>query len=660
MKRINSPKDIKELNLSELEQLAIEIREFLIETVSETGGHRASNLGIVELTIALHKVFISPKDKIIWDVGHQSYVHKIITGRKEQFNILRKLDGLAGFPKTSESEHDCFNTGHSSTSISAALGIAKARDIKKEKYSVISVIGDGALTGGMSFEALNDAGRSTTDLIVILNDNEMSISKNVGGLSSYLSQIRTEPIYFKAKEDLDFILNKIPTIGKSAARMLHRAKGTIKYMIMPGIIFEELGFKYLGPIDGHNIQKLTDVLSRAKILKGPILIHVCTQKGKGYSFAEKNPGEYHGISPFEVETGEVKNHNGPGFSDIFGSELVKLAEENKDIVAITAAMPHGTGLNLFSERFKNRFFDVGIAEQHAVTFAAGMASNGLKPVVAIYSSFLQRAYDQILHDVSLQNLHVVLAIDRAGIVGEDGETHQGIYDISYLRHIPNMTILAPADYTELKAMLRYAILTHNGPIAIRYPKGKGFENIFDIIELPDRTTMNKKASKTDKIDKADKIDNTEEADFSLIPIEYGKGFILKEGKDLTILPVGNMVGVSLEVAEKLELMGIFAEIINPRFIKPLDKNLILGSAAKTGRIVIIEDGVVTGGFGSSVLEMINRSCKHKDINGMTIDIKIFGFLDKPIPHGSRNDLYKRYGLDADSITKAITRKWYNH
>ena len=320
------------------------------------------------------------------DVGHQSYVIKLFH-RKEQFNILRKLDGLAGFPKTSESEHDCFNTGHSSTSISAALGIAKARDIKKEKYSVISVIGDGALTGGKSFEALNDAGRSTTDLIVILNDNEMSISKNVGGLSSYLSQIRTEPIYFKAKEDLDFILNKIPTIGKSAARMLHRAKGTIKYMIMPGIIFEELGFKYLGPIDGHNIQKLTDVLSRAKILKGPILIHVCTQKGKGYSFAEKNPGEYHGISPFEVETGEVKNHNGPGFSDIFGSELIKLAEENKDIVAITAAMPHGTGLNLFSERFKNRFFDVGIAEQHAVTFAAGMASNGLKPVVAIYSSF---------------------------------------------------------------------------------------------------------------------------------------------------------------------------------------------------------------------------------------------------------------------------------
>ncbi|NSW91360.1 MAG: 1-deoxy-D-xylulose-5-phosphate synthase [Firmicutes bacterium] len=639
MSRINSPQDIKELSFSELDQLAEELRKFLIEHVSETGGHIASNLGIVELTLALHRVFNTPEDKIIWDVGHQSYVHKIITGRKEYFNTLRKFNGLAGFPKTSESPHDFFNTGHSSTAISAALGIAKARDLKRENYSVVSVVGDGALTGGIAFEALNDAGRSTTNLIVVLNDNEMSIAKNVGGLSSYLSQIRSEPIYFKVREDLDFILNKIPAIGKSAARMLDRAKGTIKYMIMPGIIFEELGFKYLGPIDGHNIQKMVDVLSRAKKMKGPIFIHVCTQKGKGYSFAEKKPDEYHGISPFEIETGEVKVNNGPCFSDIFGNELVKLAEEDKDIVAITAAMPHGTGLNLFSQKFPDRFFDVGIAEQHAVTFAAGLASNGLKPVVCIYSSFLQRAYDQILHDVSLQNLHVVLAVDRAGIVGEDGETHQGVYDICYIRHMPNISILAPADYTELAAMLRYAIFEHNGPIAIRYPRGKGAVRVIDAADMKGAVNM---------------------IDPSVMPVEYGKGVLLKEGGDLTILPVGNMVGISLEVARKLEERGISAEVINPRFIKPLDENLILASGVKTGRIVTIEDGIVDGGFGSSILELVNRKGflmgkkgRYIGQNGKYIDIKILGFPNEPIPHGSRESLYRKYGLDVDSIVKVI-------
>jgi 1-deoxy-D-xylulose-5-phosphate synthase len=588
-------------------------------------------------------------------VGHQTYVHKIITGRKKYFNTLRKYNGLAGFPKTSESPHDFFNTGHSSTAISAALGIARARDLKKEHYSVIAVVGDGALTGGMAFEALNDAGRSASDIIVVLNDNEMSIAKNVGGLSSYLSQIRSEPIYFKVKEDVDFILNKIPAIGKSASRMINAAKGTIKYMIMPGIIFEELGFKYLGPIDGHSVQKLVDVFSRAKNMKGSIFIHVCTQKGKGYHFAEEKPDEYHGISPFEAETGEVKFNNGPCFSDVFGSELVKLAEEDKDIIAITAAMPHGTGLNMFSKRFPDRFFDVGIAEQHAVTFAAGLASNGLKPVVSIYSSFLQRAYDQILHDVSLQNLHVVLAVDRAGIVGEDGETHQGIYDICYMRHMPNITILAPADYTELAIMLRYAVLEHKGPIAIRYPRGKGSVNIVNEINI----------KINDKIGIHDITGINDEKtmpDPSMTPVEYGKGVLLKEGKDLTMLPAGNMIGVSLKAAQKLENMGISAEVINPRFLKPLDEDLVLNSSLKTGSIIIIEDGVMDGGFGSSVLEMLNRKgfiIGQSEVNtggqpGKCIGVKILGFPNEPIPCGPREILYKKYGLDVDSIVDAVS------
>ena len=620
---------MKKLGIDELEQLADEIREFLIVHVSETGGHIASNLGVVELTLALHKVFSTPQDKIIWDVGHQSYVHKIITGRKEYFNTLRKFNGLAGFPKTAESEHDIFNTGHSSTSISAALGMAKARDLKGENYSVVAVIGDGALTGGMAFEALNDAGRSATNLIVVLNDNEMSIAKNVGGLSSYLSRIRSEPMYFKAKEDIDSILSKIPALGKKASKLINKAKGTIKYLIMPGIIFECLGFTYLAPIDGHNIPRMVEVLSRAKMMKGPIFIHVCTQKGKGYPFAEKKPEKYHGISPFEIETGEVKINNGKSFSDVFGSELVKLAEEDDRIVAITAAMPHGTGLIHFSEKFPGRFFDVGIAEQHAVTFGAGLAANGLKPVVAVYSTFMQRAYDQILHDVCLQNLHVVLAIDRAGIVGEDGETHQGVYDICYLRQMPNMTVLAPADYTELASMLRYALFEHNGPIAIRYPKGEGLQII------------NSECIYTEDING--------EVSPSMAPIKYAKGVVVKEGTDLTVLAVGNMVAVALKVAQELEENGIRAEVINPRFIKPLDEDLILASVYKTGRVVTIEDGIFDGGFGSSILELLNR----KNINMM--DIKIFAFPNEPIPHGSTESLYKKYGLDSESISEEVLK-----
>lgn len=613
LKGINSPDDLKKLSNEQLVELSEEIRQFLIDKAAKTGGHLASNLGIVELTLALHTIFNTYKDKIVWDVGHQSYVHKIVTGRKEKFDRLRKLDGISGFPKVNESCHDCFNTGHSSTSISAALGMAKARDIKKEDHFVIAVIGDGALTGGMAFEALNDAGRSPNNLIVILNDNEMSISKNVGGLSSYLSRIRTEPFYFKVKEDIEVILNKIPAIGKSAAKALSRVKGSIRYMVVPGIIFEELGFKYLGPIDGHNIVDLKKVLSTAKKIKGPVMIHVCTQKGKGYTYAEKEPQLFHAISPFEVETGEVKVSGGPSYSDIFGEHLVKLAEKDKKIVAITAAMPHGTGLNIFSEKFRDRFFDVGIAEQHAVTFAAGLAQSGLKPVVAIYSSFLQRAYDQILHDVALQNLHVVFAVDRAGIVGEDGETHQGLYDLSFLSHIPNMTILAPCDYNELRIMMDYALSEQKRPIAIRYPRGREEEKLSESGS-----------------------------------IAYGKGIKVREGKDATLIAVGDMLGTALKAAENLEKSGITLDVINPRFIKPLDSKLILGSVIKTKRVITLEDNTVIGGFGSSVLQLLGSS-------NINIPVKILGYPDKPITHGYKNELMLKYNLDAESVAGEVLK-----
>lgn len=610
---INSPEDIRKLDLQQLNALAEELRQFLIEKVSVTGGHLASNLGVVELTLALHKAFDTPKDKIIWDVGHQSYVHKIITGRRERFATLRQLDGISGFPKSCESKYDCFNTGHSSTSISAALGIAKARDILREQYSVVAVIGDGAMTGGLSYEALNNAGRSSNNLIIVLNDNEMSISRNVGGISRYLSKIRTQPIYFKAKDDLNSFLNSIPAIGKGAARALDRAKGTIKYIVMPGIIFEELGLKYLGPIDGHNIAELTNVFARAKRLKGPVLIHVCTQKGKGYRFAESKPQEFHGISPFEIETGEVKTNNGPTFSDIFGKKMVSLALREPKLAAVTAAMPLGTGLNEFSKLYPERFFDVGIAEQHAVTFAAGLAKGGIKPVVAVYSTFLQRSYDQIIHDVALQNLHIVFAVDRAGIVGEDGETHQGLYDIAFLNHIPNMTIAAPCDYDELEGLLEFGVSAFDGPIAIRYPRGTGKKALVQASE-----------------------------------IRCGKGVKLLSGRDISVIAVGNMVEVALKAAELLQERGISAEVINARFIKPLDARLIMESAAKTRAVATIEDSVIKGGFGSSVLELLNK-------NNFKIKTCIFGYPDIPILQGNRCELRKKYGMDAETICYAILR-----
>lgn len=616
---INSPEDIKSLNYLELAELAQEIRGFLLDNVSKCGGHLASNLGVVELTIALHKVFDTPKDKIVWDVGHQSYVHKILTGRKEQFDTLRQYGGLSGFPKTTESEHDCFNTGHSSTSISAALGMAKARDIKKEESAVVAVIGDGALSGGMAFEALNDAGRSPNDLIVILNDNEMSISKNVGGLAKYLAEMRIRPVYFKAKEDLDKMLKRLPRIGKKASFAFSKARNTIKFIILPGSFFEELGFKYYGPVDGHNIPEIVRSLKIAQKLKGPVLLHVYTQKGKGYTYAEKTPEKFHGIAPFEAETGEVKNcNNGLSYSKVFGQKLLELAEKNSEIVAITAAMPHGTGLIEFSKKYPNRFFDVGIAEQHAITFAAGLAKSGLKPVVAVYSTFLQRAYDQLLHDVALQNLPVVVAIDRAGAVGEDGETHQGIYDLSFLNHIPNFTILAPCNAEELKLMLEYSINYDKGPIAIRYPRG-----------------------------------NTNYCGTISQPIEYGKAVLLTEGTDVTILAAGNMIETALKAGEILKQNGISAEIIYSRFIKPLDKDLVCASAEKTGTVATIEDNIKIGGFGTSVIELLNTS-------GIKIPVLVSGFPDAPLEHGPKDVLHKKYGMDpvsfADNIMEQLGRR----
>lgn len=610
---INSPDDIKQLNNEQLKVLAEEIRSFLINKVSKTGGHLASNLGVVELTLAIHKEFNTNTDKVVWDVGHQSYVHKILTGRKEDFDNLRKFGGLAGFPKTCESRHDCFNTGHSSTSISAALGITRARDLKKENYSVIAVIGDGAMTGGMAYEALNDAGRSTTNFIVILNDNEMSIAQNVGGMSRYLSKLRTDPFYTKTKEDIDNFLNRMPNFSKKARRAITKLKGTVKYLFTPGVFFEQLGYKYYGPVDGHNLEELSKALIAAKKIKGPVLVHINTQKGKGYSFAEESPDRFHGIAPFEVETGETygASTSTPDYSEVFGDTIRAQAQANEKIVAISAAMAKGTGLYKFSTEFPQRFFDVGIAEQHAVTSAAGMAINGLIPVVAIYSSFLQRAYDQIIHDVAIQKLHVIFAIDRAGIVGEDGETHQGVFDLSFMNHIPNLTIMAPADYYELRQMLEYAINGQTGPVAIRYPRGKGKEYLAD-----------------------------------RIPVRPGKAAVVRKGRNVCILAVGSMVDTAVKAAEKLEALDVSVEVVSVRFIKPIDEKLIIDCANRFDHVITLEDNSRIGGFGSSVLELINK-------NSLKTKLSIMGLPDEFIPHGSRNELLAKLKLDVDSIADHI-------
>lgn len=614
LSRINSPEDIKGLTDKELIDLSQEIRDFLITNVSKTGGHLASNLGVVELTLAIHKVFDSPKDKIIWDVSHQSYVHKIITGRKDKFETLRKLGGISGFTKTSESSHDIFNTGHSSTSISAGLGIAKARDLNGEDYEVIALIGDGAMTGGIAFEALNDLGHSKNDMIIILNDNAMSISENVGALSRYLSKIRTQPVYYRAKMDFNNMMQKIPSIGDSVIKTVEKAKGSIKHLIMPGTIFEDLGLTYLGPINGHNINELVEVLNKAKYLKGPKLIHVFTQKGKGYEFAEEEPDKFHGIGPFDIDSGETPKKSGIDFSGAFGEQLVNLSRNNDKVVAITAAMPSGTGLTEFSKEFPKRFFDVGIAEQHAVTLAAGLASSGFKPVVAVYSTFLQRAYDQVIHDVALQNLPVVFAIDRAGVVGADGETHHGVFDLSYLSHIPNMVIMAPKNYDDLNQMLDFAVQYNDGPVAIRYPRGS------EVI-IPAEST----------------------------PLKFGKSQVLSQGTEMMIIGVGKMTKTAWDLAEKLNSQGISTGVVNARFIKPIDEELIIDCANKGIKLVIIEDGVIRGGYGSSILEFINE----KKID-FCQNLKIFGFPDQFVTHGTAEQLYKMYGLDVDGIYKKLT------
>ncbi|QSZ26503.1 1-deoxy-D-xylulose-5-phosphate synthase [Aceticella autotrophica] len=613
LENINTPYDLKKLNKNELELLAKEIRCFLIENVSKTGGHLASNLGVVELTIALHYVFNSPIDKIIWDVGHQSYVHKILTGRKNKFDKLRKFNGISGFPKRCESIHDVFETGHSSTSISAALGIAKARDLNNEKYSVISVIGDGALTGGMAFEALNDAGRSKTNLIVILNHNEMSISENVGSISMYLSKIRTDPYYFRFKKDIENIMNIIPPIGKSIYKSVEKLKYSIKQLVVPGMLFEEIGFKYLGPIDGHDINALIEVLNRAKNIEGPILIHTITKKGKGYIHAEQNPDKFHSASPFNIQTGEFKKNGRDTYSDVFGKTLTKIALNDHSIVAITAAMPDGTGLNHFAEKIPDRFFDVGIAEQHAATFAAGMAINGYKPYFAVYSTFLQRAYDQVIHDICIQKLPVVLAIDRAGLVGEDGETHQGLFDISFLRIIPNIVIMSPKNADELVEMIKFS-RTLTGPCAIRYPRGK-----------VDSYDINRKCN-----------------------IQLGKAEILSEGNTVAIFAFGNMVNIALEVRDKIYKEGVYPYVVNLRFAKPLDSELILDIANKAKYIITIEDNVINGGIGSAILELLNKFGIYKPVVRL-------GFPDKFIEHGDVNTLLKKYNLDSDSIKEKIIR-----
>lgn len=616
--KVNTPEDLRKLTLEEKEKLAEDLRKFILETVSKTGGHLASNLGIVELTIALHSIFNTPKDKLIWDVGHQSYVHKILTGRKDKMSTLRKLDGLSGFPKISESEYDVFETGHSSTSISAALGIARARDVLNEEYEVIAVIGDGALTGGMAEEAMNDAGSSNSNIIVILNDNEMSISKNVGGISMFLSKLRSKKLYTASNKKIKEITMKIPYLGEKLVNLTRRVKDMLKQFFLPNMYFEDIGFTYLGPVDGHNIEKLESILEKAKGLQGPVLVHVITKKGKGYKIAEDNPSKFHGISSFNIETGEKIKKSEKDYSKVFGETLVKLAEKDEKIIAITAAMKDGTGLREFSNKYPKRFFDVGIAEQHAICMAAGMARVGLKPVVAIYSSFLQRGYDQVIHDICMQELPVVIGIDRAGIVGNDGETHQGIFDLSFLSIVPNLTILAPKDFKEFEKMLEFSI-NYSKPIAIRYPRGGEGKYKFEKYE----------------------------------DIELGKAEIIKEGKDITVLAIGKMVSRAMEAVEELENKEIDVEVINARFLNPLDKEKILESINKTKNVIIIEDNVIEGGLGTKIEELIVE----EDIKEVKC-VKIAYPVDF-IKQGSVDEIEKRYGLDKKSIAKKIEMMYNN-
>lgn len=609
--KINSPADVKKLSLPQLEQLAKEIRQLLISVISHTGGHLAPNLGVVELTLALHKVFNTPEDKIIFDVGHQAYIHKIITGRREQFPTLRQYGGLSGFPKRSESEHDAFGTGHSSTSISAALGMACARDLQGEDYNVVAVIGDGSMTGGMAFEALNNAGMLHKKMIVVLNDNEMSISKNVGAMSEYLYQLRTGETYNKIKNDIEGWLKNME-FGSDVLKAIRRLKGSVKYLMVPTSIFEELGFTYLGPVDGHDLDGLLDVLQAAKKIDGPVMVHVLTKKGKGYKPAEESPNKFHGTGPFDIATGKkITNPNAPvSYTEVFGKTLSKLADTDDKIVGITAAMPDGTGLNIFAEAHKDHFFDVGIAEQHAVTAAAGMAAAGMKPVAAIYSTFMQRAYDSILHDICMQKLHVTLCLDRAGLVGDDGYTHHGVFDYAYLRSIPNMTIMAPKDENELQHMLKTA-LVFDGPISVRYPRGSGVGVALD-------------------------------TQWQDLPI--GKAEVLRTGKDVCFWAIGSMVQTALDAAELLEAQGISAGVVNMRFAKPLDAELLREHAQSYGKIITLEEGVLAGGVGSAILEELNENKLLEQC-----EVRCIGIPDEFVMHGDKKLLFRDLGLDKPTI-----------
>ena len=609
--KVNSPQDIKYMTLDELDLLSKDIRKFLVRSISKTGGHLASNLGVVELTLALHKVFDSPKDKIIWDVGHQSYVHKIITGRKEDFKTLRQFNGMSGFPKECECEHDIFDTGHSSTSISIAQGIACARDIKKENSNVIAVIGDGSITGGMALEALNHIGYTNTDMIIILNDNEMSIDKNVGGIAKYLSSIIRNSTITKVKDEVEKILQVSPG-GNLISKTANKMKESIMHKFVPQecSFFESIGIKYYGPIDGHNTKEVIEALNRAKYKKGPILLHVITKKGKGYRFAEEQPDKYHGVSKFDIKTG-IKSSNAISISKQVGQKLSDMANENENIVAITAAMPSGTGLNIFEKNHPNRYYDVGIAEQHATTFAAGLAKNGMKPYFAVYSSFLQRAYDQLIHDVCITNKPVTFLIDRAGIVGNDGETHHGMFDLSYLNNVPNMTVMAPKDSKELDLMLDLS-LNINSPVAIRYPRGNSY-----YIE-------------------AGSYDN----------IKVGSYEILSQGEDIVILAIGIMVKHAIEAKELLLQEGINPTIVNARFLKPIVEKLLKNLFNNHKKVVTIEDNVITGGLSTNINKFIID-------NKYNIDITNIALPEEFIPHGNSDEIYESVGLSPSKIADKI-------
>jgi 1-deoxy-D-xylulose-5-phosphate synthase len=610
---INSPADLKKLTLEELEQLAAEIREEIVDTVSRTGGHLAPSLGVVELTIAIHYVFDAPKDKIIWDVGHQAYAHKLITGRRDRFHTLRTHGGISGFPKRDESPYDTFDTGHSSTSISAGLGITTAKALKGERSRVISVIGDGSMTAGLAFEGLNQAGHTEKDLIVVLNDNAMSISPNVGAFSSFLSRKMTGRGFVHLRKELRNFIKSIPGVGENIVNLIRKSEDSFITFFTPGMLFEAFKFKYIGPIRGHRLDRLIETFKNTLLLEGPVLVHVMTVKGKGYGPAEEDPCHYHGVGCFDIPTGspaEGSPKPPPTYTEVFGNTMVEFGKQEEKLFAITAAMPEGTGLNKFAEAYPERFLDVGIAEQHAVTFAAGLASEGFKPVVAIYSTFLQRAYDQIIHDVCLPNLHVVFCMDRGGIVGEDGPTHHGHFDITYLRSLPNMTVMAPKDENEFRHMI-YTALKQSGPVAIRYPRGAGVGVPLD-------------------------------PEYKSIPI--GQAEFLKEGNDLLIISLGSMVSPAMEAASILEGEGVSVGVVNCRFVKPLDKRVV-DQAKAVGKVLVVEENIRQGGLGGAVLELLS------DMDVQNVRLKRMGLPDKFVEHGPLALLREKYGLDKSGILK---------